>query len=104
MLFPLHTKNLTFAFNVYHIYAGVAELADAPDLGSGAFGFVGSNPSIRTGIFFNDSKNNIVLDIQCESTSSGEVRISVKVVPEDYQGDVAGTFEGFSKDGFFARI
>ena len=51
MLFRLLIKNLTFAINVYHIYAGVAELADAPDLGSGAFGFVGSNPSIRTAIF-----------------------------------------------------
>ena len=29
-------------------YAGVAELADAPDLGSGAFGREGSSPFTRT--------------------------------------------------------
>ena len=37
------------------------------------------------------------MDIQCESTSSGEVRISVKVVPEDYQGDVQARLKGFQK-------
>ena len=30
------------------LYAGVAKLVDAPDLGSGAFGRVGSSPITRT--------------------------------------------------------
>ena len=37
--------------NYYHKiseFAGVAELVDAPDLGSGAFGRGGSSPSTRT--------------------------------------------------------
>jgi hypothetical protein len=34
--------------NIYHFHAGVAELADAPDLGSGAARRGGSSPFTRT--------------------------------------------------------
>ena len=33
---------------LHHLYADVAKLVDASDLGSGAFGRGGSSPSIRT--------------------------------------------------------
>ena len=33
---------------INYFYAGVAKLVDAPDLGSGAFGRVGSSPITRT--------------------------------------------------------
>ena len=36
------------------IYAGVAELADAPDLGSGVVRRVGSSPSTRMKVYFSE--------------------------------------------------
>ena len=41
------TQSFTF-INKKSEFAGVAELVDAPDLGSGAFGRGGSSPSTRT--------------------------------------------------------
>ena len=48
-LLALYFLFIIFIFAVINIqHAGVAKLVDAPDLGSGAFGRVGSSPITRT--------------------------------------------------------
>ncbi len=51
----------------HHLYAGVAELADAPDLGSGAARRGGSSPFTRT---FNE------LLFKCRSSSVVEYNLA----------------------------
>ena len=48
LIYYLSITQLFTFINKKSEFAGVAELVDAPDLGSGAFGRGGSSPSTRT--------------------------------------------------------